>query len=117
MRVLCSFMVLGGFIVSFQDLQAQANAKPPISAPQELAEKERLATQKRANEVINTIDWLEKMQNMNTDKLEKLERLYQFPLGKSVKKANVTRQDLTHEIQVWYNEQPAQRAKVILSLQ
>ena len=78
---------------------------------------ETVVLRQRAVGRIESVNWKETTQNMNYQRLQNLEKWHQFPLGKALKSnPDIAAEDLKIMIQSWYNENPDQRAKVIVSL-
>ncbi len=71
----------------------------------------------KAEKLIEETPWKEKVGNMDYQLLQRLERIYQFPSGKTLKlNPQVLETELKQEIKEWYNASPDQRAKVLISL-
>ena len=114
-HVFASLAVCMCLVTSIQTLKAQST---PVANGSPKSQVETVALQRKAEATITHLDWNAKMRVIDARKLENLERWHQFPLGKMIKQnANASNQDLTTAIQAWYNEKPADRAKIIISFE
>lgn len=115
-RIFSFIALFLGLTASFSTLYAQSGQSQSNTHPS--SQEAIVALQQKAELAITRIDWITKLQNIDARTLENLEKWHQFPFGKMLKQnAAISRQDLTTAVQAWYNENPTNRAKIILGFE
>ncbi len=104
----------GLLLITFTTASAQTQK---ATADYSRAQSELTTLRQKADLLIENTEWKQKIANMSYERLQKLERIYQFPLGKTLKSnPQITESELKAIVKSWYEASPDLRAKILVSL-